>query len=527
MTETKKRERGTGFPASRAGKSPLTVSKLSSLTVLYYCVWSTCLLQSSGYVLHPGFSFSPARIKLSTNMKSETSRAKRLRVYNKRQLNFDCNEANSEEARGEEIRSQNGDEVELKQQRQEGSEKPIAIEPPDSPDRAISIVAELKANAALFAAFAYGGLSLPGILTLTESKVTSVTTSLSTTRPIPGNDLIQAFVVLDNVTLCLMVSCVAASQLLIYRLTDGSWYDRFAENYYNGNSAATPPNNAQPPYYYDKRQSALARLVTDYRLEFAVARTTFDLGLVALLLAVGFRTIAIFDVSISLPVTVLLGGTCILLGIAYIQSFLTVFRQVKASSSKPSPWDGIETVVIPAILLAVAGASFYFGPGDNPTEAPPTPTAILDSNRFQSKLQGYSKKAGEAKLKTVQDSLSAEKSPPVVTSSKPSKEARNKHKPSNRKEKWNRESSSTKAASDAKQTATKSAPSTPPASPPSTEASAPQSPKDETTPSAMKEPGPSATSELQSTVPATSTNVVSSNASPKTESAKSPSRSEA
>ena len=93
----------------------------------------------------------------------------------------------------------------------------------DPPDRAISIVSELKANAALFAAFAYGGLSIPGTLTISESKVTSVTTSLSTTRPIPSNPLIQTFVVFDAITLCLMIACVAASQLLIYRLTDGSW----------------------------------------------------------------------------------------------------------------------------------------------------------------------------------------------------------------------------------------------------------------------------------------------------------------
>jgi len=42
-----------------------------------------------------------------------------------------------------------------------------------NPDRAISIVSELKANAALFAAFAFGSLNLPNTLTVSESKVTS------------------------------------------------------------------------------------------------------------------------------------------------------------------------------------------------------------------------------------------------------------------------------------------------------------------------------------------------------------------
>mmetsp|Transcript_33065 Transcript_33065/g.51181 ORF Transcript_33065/g.51181 Transcript_33065/m.51181 type:complete len:376 (-) Transcript_33065:144-1271(-) len=88
--------------------------------------------------------------------------------------------------------------------------------PPDGPDLAIVIVSELKANAALFAAFAFGALNLPPALTVSESKVTSVTTSVSVARPLPDSELLKAFVVLDAVTLCLMISCVAASQLLIY-----------------------------------------------------------------------------------------------------------------------------------------------------------------------------------------------------------------------------------------------------------------------------------------------------------------------
>ena len=48
---------------------------------------------------------------------------------------------------------------------------------PTEPDRAISIVAELRSNAALFAAFAFGALSLPNTLVVSESRVTSATLS--------------------------------------------------------------------------------------------------------------------------------------------------------------------------------------------------------------------------------------------------------------------------------------------------------------------------------------------------------------
>ena len=48
---------------------------------------------------------------------------------------------------------------------------------PAEPDRAIAIVSELRSNAALFAAFAFGALSLPTTLVISESRVTSTTSS--------------------------------------------------------------------------------------------------------------------------------------------------------------------------------------------------------------------------------------------------------------------------------------------------------------------------------------------------------------
>ena len=94
---------------------------------------------------------------------------------------------------------------------------------PAEPDRAIAIVSELRSNAALFAAFAFGALSLPTTLVISESRVTSTTSSLSTSRPVPDSDLLSAFVFLDVATLSCMLVCVVVSQQLIYRLSDGSY----------------------------------------------------------------------------------------------------------------------------------------------------------------------------------------------------------------------------------------------------------------------------------------------------------------
>ena len=98
---------------------------------------------------------------------------------------------------------------------------PAAIPAPPGPERAIGLISELKANAALFAAFAFGALNLPGTLILSESRVTSATSSISTSRPVPDSDLLKAFVVLDATTLGCMLVCVVVSQLLLYRLADG------------------------------------------------------------------------------------------------------------------------------------------------------------------------------------------------------------------------------------------------------------------------------------------------------------------
>jgi len=250
---------------------------------------------------------------------------------------------------------------------------------PDDADRAISIVSELKANAALFAAFAFGSLNLPNTLTVSESKVTSVTTSLSISRPLPESDLIQTFVILDVSTLCLMISCVAASQLLIYRLADGS-YEEMSPRLKN--------NNLRKSQY--RQNSALGRLVNNYRAEFTVARASFDLGLVVLLFAVAVRAITIFDQDIALPVTIIITTTALFLGVAYVTSYIEVFRSLEEDAEDNSN-SGFLQVLIPVTIFA--SLVIY-----NTSEKASLPV-----------LGPYGITAGESKLRVVTEKLEAEK----------------------------------------------------------------------------------------------------------------------
>jgi hypothetical protein len=290
---------------------------------------------------------------------------------------------------------------------------------PDSPDRALSIVSELKANAALFAAFAYGGLSIPSLLTVTESKVTSVTTSISTARPLPGSDLVHTFVILDTVTLCLMISCVAASQLLIYRLTDGSWYDMEEQRNYREEEAFGNEEGREiepqikPPH--TGLSSAMGRLVVDYGLEFSVARTTFDLGLVALLSAVAVRTLATFEASISLPIISLLGGTALLLGAAYLQSYIRVFRPLEKSQQRREVGrsTALANIMVPFFfLVAITAGVLSSSSVDGTFTTAATDGVPTQENTIAAKLVSYSSAAGKAKLKFVVDKIAEERAGP-------------------------------------------------------------------------------------------------------------------
>ncbi|MGK3739417.1 MAG: hypothetical protein ACI90V_006264 [Bacillariaceae sp.] len=284
----------------------------------------------------------------------------------------------------------------------------------DNPDRAISIVSELKANAALFAAFAYGSLNLPSTLTVSESKVTSVTTSISISRPLPDSDLVRIFVVLDVCTLCLMISCVAASQLLIYRLTDGSYEEEYRKK-----------KNMNP------RDSALGRLVTTYRDEFTVARITFDFGLVTLLLAVGVRTLATFDEDISVPVTSVIATTAVFLATAYITSYIEVFQRAEKFSkdddeanqkrstlsslteTNTNNDNGKNRKILPRIILPLTisiGLGVYFSLMDG--------SSGLDLPR----LGPYGFTTGESKIRVVTEKIDSEKTKQLKLDAKERKE---------------------------------------------------------------------------------------------------------
>jgi len=116
--------------------------------------------------------------------------------------------------------------------------------------------------------------------------------------------------------------------LLIYRLTDGSYED--VDEYAQENIIDTGSRKTR-----NSRDSALGRLVTTYRDEFTVARLTFDLGLVTLLLAVGVRVLAIYDEDIVVPVAAVIGTTAVFLAVAYLTSYVEVFRTAENLSNRP------------------------------------------------------------------------------------------------------------------------------------------------------------------------------------------------
>jgi len=207
-------------------------------------------------------------------------------------------------------------------------------EHPTDPDRAMGIVAELKGSASLFAAFAFGALNLPGTLMISESRVTSATSSVSTSRPVPESDLLQAFVVLDAATFGFMLICVVVSQQLLYKLGDGTY------------ASTSFGSEGQP----DTRDSALGRLTSQYGFEFSLARLAFGLGLIAILLATVVKTWAVFDSSIALPVTGVIGLSSAAISVSYVR-VNGAFRDLAPESARDARWGGTAS---PLALLATA-----------------------------------------------------------------------------------------------------------------------------------------------------------------------------
>ena len=253
---------------------------------------------------------------------------------------------------------------------------------PKTPERAMNIVGELKSSAALFAAFAFGALNLPGTLIISESRVTSAASSVSTSRPVPDSDLLQAFVVLDVATFGFMLICVVVSQQLLYRLADGSYGTvRFGTD--------EEPNI---------RDTALGRLTTQYGAEWRTARAAFDLGIAAILLATVLKTWAVFDSSISLPVTAVIVLSSLTIGAFYVRNN-RVFRQLETDAQD------LWTMVGPATLTAAAiGILFTSLAALTKVDANDFVTADVAFQRVVTKMQTAAAAASDAQ-KAAAESL--------------------------------------------------------------------------------------------------------------------------
>jgi hypothetical protein len=253
---------------------------------------------------------------------------------------------------------------------------------PKTPERAMNIVGELKSSAALFAAFAFGALNLPGTLIISESRVTSAASSVSTSRPVPDSDLLQAFVVLDVATFGFMLICVVVSQQLLYRLADGSYGTvRFGTD--------EKPNI---------RDTALGRLTTQYGAEWRTARAAFDLGIAAILLATVLKTWAVFDSSISLPVTAVIVLSSLTIGAFYVRNN-RVFRQLETDALD------LWTMVGPATLTTAAiGILFTSLAALTKVDANDFVTADVAFQRVVTKMQTAAAAASDAQ-KAAAESL--------------------------------------------------------------------------------------------------------------------------
>ena len=249
---------------------------------------------------------------------------------------------------------------------------------PDGPGQAIGIVAELKGNAALFAAFAFGSLNLPSPLIISESKATSLGGGVTTSRPLPDSDLLQAFVTLDALTLCLMITCVAASQLLIYRLADGSY--------------GTIKYSTED--YIDPRDTPTGRLTTQYRAEFRIARVAFALGLGSLLIAVAIRSLAVFDEGIALPVVAIIGASAVSITSFYVRSYLSVFRPLDVRNDASTTTDKIYRMPWLAPAVVGAGLSVLISMGAIHHEELQSESKGLDFGAFISSFASSSSRSG-------------------------------------------------------------------------------------------------------------------------------------
>ena len=102
------------------------------------------------------------------------------------------------------------------------------------------------------------------------------------------------------------------------------------------------------------RDSALGRLVTQYGAYFGVARLAFGLGVSGLLLATVVKTWAIFDSSIALPVSAVIGVCAATIGAFYVETNEEAFRRIDANAGA---WNVQGPVAIVAVGVALLSPS--------------------------------------------------------------------------------------------------------------------------------------------------------------------------
>ena len=93
-----------------------------------------------------------------------------------------------------------------------------------------------------------------------------------------------------------MLVCVMVSQLLLYRLSDGSYEAAVVAR--RGSSSSTTTND-------DHDHSAMGLLVTDYGLEFAVSLSSFGLGVATLILATEVSKVVVSEIAAAVDQHVL------------------------------------------------------------------------------------------------------------------------------------------------------------------------------------------------------------------------------
>ena len=103
--------------------------------------------------------------------------------------------------------------------------------------------------------------------------------------------------------------------------------------------------------------------------QFRIARVSFALGLTTLLLAVGVKSVTVFDQSIALPATGLVGGAAFTIASLYLRSYSEVFRpldqcdgfdECEASSMPKVPLGPVLPTLPGAAIGAVVGMAIAF-----------------------------------------------------------------------------------------------------------------------------------------------------------------------